>query len=158
MENYTSGTATEKSPDSQKKKKSHPLAFHGFKGCKCFSLTLLKLSRRPAESKKNLLFFCTNTQFLLEHPSLGMIWIFFVAFSSSCTFWVKQASVWFDSDYKNICVPTGGCIFIQDRASGAASWSNHTHSNTFWRFICQGSQRLRCRLVTWTCRNALWEL
>lgn len=33
------------------------------------------------------LFFCTDTQFLSEHPSLGMIECSsFVAFSSSCTF------------------------------------------------------------------------
>lgn len=133
MENYTSGTATEKSPEAQKKSSA------GFsrilKGCECFSLTLLQLSQRPAESKKKTSLFFV---FLHQHSvfvrtsvsrdglnSLCSL-LQFVHLLSQTGLSVVYFLLWFYSDYKNICVPTGGCIFIHVRASGAASRSNHS--------------------------------
>lgn len=136
MENYTSGTsgdsATEKSPEAQKKSSA------GFsrilKGCECFSSTLLQLSQRPAESKKKphcFLFFCTNTKFFYKTSVSGdglnslCSLLQFVHLLSQTGLSVVYFLLWL-CDYKNICIPTGGCVFIHVRASGAASRSNHS--------------------------------
>lgn len=59
----------------------------------------------------------------------------------------------FYSDYNNICAWRRA----HSRSFGSCQLKSHS-----FQYILEinvgGSQRLRCRLVTWTCRNALWEL